>query len=230
MPVSSSLVKELLYGKNIAPSTPATFLSMCELHKQGIRPEEFRPLIPITGGSSVVGGDAFGVLLFCGDWIRLCEDAGSDPKNAIICLASNYDDHQGMVALALEAAMMANKKSRHGPPLMSDKDFLAVAMEVFGKNYAGIHAMCKAWGVGVGPKAAELGLPVTRTTWRGRLGHDVLIHPVTLEPCCDEDGGFLKYEGLIIDGEGEARKDAFKFTRKDGSELITSEFPKGAGS
>lgn len=228
MSVSASSVKKLLYGKNIGPSTPATFFSLCERRKHGILPDQFRPLIPFTGGTSMVGGEAFDILLFCGDWIHLCQDIGSDPKNAVICLASNYDHHQGMVALALEAGMMANKKGRDEAPLLSDEDFLKVVMEVFGKNYAGIQVMCEWWGVSLSPKISELGPPVTRTTWNGRLGHDVLIHPVTLEPCCDEGGGFLRYEGLVIEGEGEKRKDAFKFIRKDGSELITSEFPKGA--
>ncbi len=226
MSVSASKVQQLLYGKNSHPATPATFLSLCELHKREVRPDQFNPLIPLFGGMSMVGGDAFEVLLFSGNWIYLCQDAGSDPKNAVICLASNYDDHQGMVALALETGMMANKRNPGEGPLLSDEDFVAVVMEVFGKNYADIHAMAEKWGVALSPEVSELPAPEGRTFWRGRLGHDVLIHPVTLEPCRDSDGSFLKYEGLDIGGEGEKMRDVFVFVRQNGEKLVTSEFPK----
>ncbi len=227
MSVSCSDVKRLLYGSNIGPSTPATFLSLCERIKSELRPEDFNPMIAIFGGVSIAAGKAFDLILFGGDWIQLCVDAGTDSKNALICLASNYDDYQAMVAYALEMGMIAGKPGTEKPILLDGKGFGDLVKEVFCKNYGGIQAMSEKWGIMLKP-GLKFEPAKTRSVWRAELGYDVLIHPVTLEPCRDTDGTFLRYEGLVEASGDTGRYDAFGFIRKNGESLITPNFPKTA--
>lgn len=224
---SMEILKMLGFGQNFSMGSPAACVAMFERLKGSVKPEEFNPLIPIKGGMSIFGGqDAIVGMMIVNDWINRCRDAGATSKNALLCLASNYDDHPGMVALTLEAAMIALKPSSDEGMRLTPQEFGDIVTEVYLRNWAGIYSlMSEKWGVELQPDASP-GEPMkTRSAWRTALGHDVLIHPITLEPCKAPDGSVLEYCGL----GGTERRTEFHFKRIEGEvkrDLFRIDFPK----
>ena len=223
--MSSRLLKQMLYGKDFSLHGPADYLHLLGERESEIKPESFNPMIPITGGMSFITDADFGMqaLLFGGDWIHRCGDAGADTKHAVICLASNFDDHAGVVALSLELAMVSLKPGTDEKIRIGAETFLEIIKEVYAKNYAGIQTMASEWGLGPVKDGIVLTEKRTRSTWRGEFGYDVLIHPRTLEPCKDEDGSVLEYGGTVHDHDSD--KCSFKFIRRaTGHEFLSPAF------
>lgn len=222
--MSTALIKELLYGKNFSLHGPADFLHLCEDWRSDIKPESFNPLIYITGGISfqvMSTDDRSGqALIFGNDWLNRCRDAGANTKNAVICLASNFDDHAGLVALSLELGMIAMKPRTPDVIRIDGKIFGEILEEVIVKNYANIQSMLNTWGVGSIKEGIVVPPKRTRSTWREELGYDVLIHPCTLEPCVGEDGSALEYGGTVHDHDSD--KCSFRFTHHSTREEIIS--------
>ena len=221
--MTTGLLKQLLYGKDFSLHGPADFLHLCENWKSDIDPDSFNPLIPITGGMSfqVMNDNRSGqALIFGNDWLNQCRGVGANTKNAVICLASNFDDHAGLVALSLELGMVALKPRTPDTLRIDAETFMEIIMEVYVKDYAGIQAMSDKWGIGGVKKGIEVGLKRTRSTWRNELGYDVLIHPCTLEPCKDEDGSALEYKGTLRDHDSD--KCSFRFTHHSTRKEILS--------
>lgn len=224
--MSTGLLKYLMYGKEFSLHGPADFLHLCEEWKPDIKPDSFNPLIPLTGGMSfqVINNDRSGqALVFGNDWLNRCLDEGANTKNAVICLASNFDDHMGLVALSLELGMVALKPRTPDTIRIDTKTFMEILEEVFVKNYAQIQSMSDEWGIGGVKEGLEIGPKRTRSTWREELGYDVLIHPCTLEPCKDEDGSVFEYGGTIHDHDSD--KCSFRFTHHvTGKEILSPAF------
>ncbi|MFA6536104.1 MAG: hypothetical protein WCT25_01575 [Candidatus Paceibacterota bacterium] len=194
MSIQANVIKEVLYGRAWSIATTADVLYLFDQIKDKVDPKVFQPLIMLTGGFSLVGGeDNLKGLFFFNDWYYLCIDAGAIPKNSVIALAANFDECRGMVALALEGGSIATKP---GSTNRLDLGAFAEAVnEVFGRDYAGITAMAGNWGVEL---KGEMILEsvrgrMARKEWRLKLGHDVLIHPVTLKPCEDSLGRPLRF-------------------------------------
>lgn len=210
------ILKTLRYGKDFSMGSPAACIAMFERLKPDIKPESFNPLIVLKGGISVIGGEyATDGIMIANDWINRCQDAGATTKNAILCLAANYDDHPGMVALALEAAMICTKSGTAEGVKLTLEEFADIAVEVYFRDWAGIRTlMTDTWQMALKP-GANPGEPMkTRSVWRKELGYDVLIHPVTLEPCRAADGSILKYCGL----GGTEKRTEFHFRRMEGDQ------------
>src|SRR3989344_6943399 len=212
--MSTRLVKYLMYGKEFSLHGPADFLYLCEEWKPDIKPDSFNPLIPIAGGMSffVMADRAAQALVFGNDWLNQCRDMGANTKNAVICLASNFDDHMGLVALALELGMISMKPGTPDVIRIHAGTFMEIIKEVFVKDYACIQSMSKKWGIDGIKEGVEIGPKRTRSTWRKELGHDVLIHPGTLEPCKHEDGSVLEYACTIHDHDSD--KCSFRFKHR----------------
>ncbi|MSU74299.1 hypothetical protein EXS57_00800 [Candidatus Kaiserbacteria bacterium] len=226
--MSTALLKELLFGKNFSLHGPADFLHLCDYYKKEIEPGSFSPLVPLTGGVSLLSGDDRGlqVLLFGSDWLAMCREVGADTKNAVLYLASHFDDHAGIAALSLELAMIAMKEGTNEKVMIDFKTYADIVNEIFVKNYAGIQSMSDTWGIGGIKEGVEIGPKRTRTDWRDTLNYDVLLHPATLEPCRDDDGSILEYDGTVHDQT--TGKCSFLFTRRAIQEQIhTQIFPAG---
>jgi hypothetical protein len=201
------VLKLLLFGKNTSLESAADTFYVYDRWAPGIKPEQFNPFVWMSAGgmSFLSNGDLDGEnamrgLTIGNDWLWQCHRAGASTKNALICLASNFDEHMGMVALALELAMIATKPRTPSEIRLEEKAHLDVIKEVFIKDYANIQRMADRWGIGIREGHGKDGAR-TRSAWRKELGHDVLIHPVTLLPCTDTDGSILHYKGA--DGNKE---------------------------
>jgi len=225
--MSVGLVKVFMYGKNFSLYAPADVFFIYEEWKTHIPADAFNPLIPIVGGMSFVTGHdrdnrALEAVLFGEDWLNKCREAGVGTKNALICLASNFDDQMGMAALSLELAMIANKPKTHAKVRIDFETYIEIVEEIFAKDYAGVRLMAEKWGVVI-KEGFEFEPKKTRSDWREKLGHDVLIHPATLQPCKDDDGSVLEYAGVAHD---EATgKCSFKFIRRaTGEEVLSPTF------
>ncbi len=224
--MSVGLMKTLIHGRDFTFHSPADVIHLYDKWRSEIFADAFNPLAPFMGGISAVMGHNEGnrslQALLCGqDWLDLCRLDGAGTKNAVLCLASNFDDQKGIVALALELGMIATKP-RTAPDIKIDVAvFSEIFHEIFLKDYAGILSMSEKWGVGI-REGLEVAPKRTRSTWRQKLGYDVLIHPCSLEPCKGKDGGFaLEYRGTTIMGEGEESSRAyFEFTSRDTGEKI----------
>ncbi|MCR4333428.1 MAG: hypothetical protein NUV60_00160 [Patescibacteria group bacterium] len=224
--MSTALLKQLLYGKDFSLHGPADFLHLCEEWKADIKPESFDPLIPLTGGMSfqIVNDNRSGqALVFGNDWVNQCIRAGANTKNAVICLASNFDDHMGLVALSLELGMVALKPRTPDGLRIDANTFMEILNEVFVKDYAHVQRMSSEWGVDGIKEGIEIGPKRTRSIWRDELGYDVLIHPVTLEPCRHEDGSALKYNGTIHSSSEDKCHFAFEH-HTTGEEVLSQVF------
>lgn len=227
--MSVALMKTLMFGQDFELHAPADVFFLYNEWKSSIKADAFNPLIHITGGMSFVTGHdeenrSLQAVMFSQDWLHKCQALGAGTKNAAICLASNFDDQMGIVAMSLEMAMIATKP-RTDPAVRIDlKVFVEIVNEIFLKDYAGIKtAMSEEWGVRV-KEGLEISPKRTRSTWREELGYDVLIHPLTLEPCKDGDGSVLEYHGTVQDKTMD--KCFFKFTRRaTGEEILLPSFP-----
>jgi hypothetical protein len=122
--------------------------------------------------------------------VKLCSAFGAEVKNALLCLGANYDRYPGLVACALEAALLYKKGG------LPKEHYIEIALQMYGHDWG---ALCTLMGRKWGKFKAEALPPAmkTRSTWRKELGHDVFIHPATLEPCRSRNGTFLAYEGLV---------------------------------
>lgn len=226
---SVGLVKKLMFGQDLTLHASADVFLLYDTWKTSIKAEEFRPLIPITGGVSFVSGQdednrSLQAILFGEDWINRCREVGGGTKNALICLASNFDDQMGMSALALELAMIATKPKSHENVRIDIQTYFEIVEEIFFKDYAGICSVAQKWGItfkeGFQPEPKK-----TRSVWREELGYDVLIHPKTLEPCRDvRNGSILEYTGAVRGKFSD--KCYFTFVRRATGQLIMSDtFP-----
>ena len=188
-------------GRDLRMESVAACLQKYDLWAGRMDPTDFNPLIPIFGGMSMVGSHGPGLdgLLIGNDWVNFCADTGANTKNAVICLAANYDKFPGMVACSLELAMIAHKKGTDEKIRLSSDDYMGVVTQVYGNNFGRIYDLMKAdWHAEFKPSAK---LPValkTRSVWQKELGYDVLIHPITLEPCRATDGTVLMYDGQFF--------------------------------
>ncbi len=225
--MSESIAKKLLFGQDFTFHGAADIFHLFNDWKTSISPESFNPLIGVTGGMSLVAvsGDdpSTRALLFGGDWVRKCRSVGATTKNSLICLASNFDDSIGLAALTLEFALIA-KKERTAESLRIDLDtYLEIVHEIFIKDYAGVLSMAEKWNVRV-VEWVEGSSKRTRSTWREELGHDVLIHPVTLEPCKHADGSTMMFNGTIHKMDED--RCYFSFTHSaTGEEILMPDFP-----
>lgn len=190
-------------GQNLTVSSPAACMGKYDMWASRLDPNDFTPLIVIRGGMSIVGSHGRGLdaLLIGNDWINQCLKAGASVKNSIICLAANYDLDPGMVACALELAMVANKDGTDETMRISRDEYLDTVLQVYGNDYASIYKlMNEKWDVQFKPGAKIPPAIKTRSIWRKESGHDVLIHPVTLEPCRARDNSVLWYDGIAPQG------------------------------
>jgi hypothetical protein len=207
--MSTNLLQMLFFGEASGFATPADAIYVYEHWAPGIKPEKFNPFAFMQrGGFSFIsngdgdGDNALRAISMSSSWMWKCHAAGASPKNSIIALASHFDQEPGMVALALELAMVA-AKPRTPPEIALDRETHSdIVDEVFVKNYAGIQSMADHWGIGL-REGTRIERARTRSTWREELGHDVLIHPATLEPCKNADGIpliYTKTDGTKEDG------------------------------
>lgn len=206
----------LAQGEDLRVTSPAECIALYDQWAPAMRAHDFNPLIPIFGGMSMVGSHAPGLdgLLVGNSWINFCVDAGANTKNAVICLAANYDRYTGMVALALELAMIAHKQGTDEKIKLSDDDYMDVVLQVYGNNFGAVYdLMHEKWNVTMKPGAPLPAALKTRSVWRKELKYDVLIHPVSLEPCRAEDGTPLLYDGTVL----VDHKREFSFAQVDDS-------------
>lgn len=226
MDSTTSIAKTLLFGKDFRLASPADCLFVLEQFKNEVSPDCFNPLIPVTGGSSLVGGGRnVEAMLVCDDWLRRCHDAGISSKDAVIGLAAHFDDHMGMVALALEMASVLLKPNTDPRLKLDMHDYGKILDEIFGRNYAGIQAMAEKWGIRIKPEHKPEP-PQARSYWRKKLGHDVLMHPGNHMPCKLPDGTALVYQGIIEEAT-ESGACEFKFTLPSNNGTLTrSTFPR----
>jgi hypothetical protein len=219
-------MKTLMFGSSRTIEASADMFYLYETWKGKIKPGAYSPLIPITGGISMVTGHdennrSLQALMFGEDWIHRCREQGATTKTALICLASNFDDCMGIAALALELAQIANEERTHESVRIDLKTYAEIVNEIFLKDYAGVRtAMADEWNVGV-KESTEIPLRRTRSIWRKELGFDVLIHPATLEPC-KNDHGVLEYRGILL--RETPQKPFFQFTDRAGREILSREF------
>lgn len=226
--MSNALLRTLIFGSNITAESSADVFYLYAKWKDQIKPEAFHPLIPFTGGMSFVTGHdeenrSLQAVMFGEDWINKCLKRGATTKNALICLASNFDDCTGIAALALELALISNKPKTHESIRIDIRTYVEIVDEIFLKDYAGVRtAMAERWGVGI-KEGAEIAPKRTRSTWREELGYDILIHPLTLEPCKHGDDTILEYHGLTLLEGGKTP--FFKFVHHgNGEEVLSREF------
>lgn len=214
-------------GEDLRITSPADCVHKYDDWAPTLSPYNFNPLIPIHGGWSFVGENnhALNALLVGNDWLHQCRDAGAGVKNAILCLAMNYDASPGMVACALEIAMIATKKTSHFRVRLTMKKFAQIVHQVYGNDYAGIYTeMNQKWDVQYKPDALLPPKRKTRSQWRAELGHDVLIHPATLRPCTGSDGIVVEYHRTVCDAPDGATR--FSFThRQSGTAFSSRNFP-----
>jgi hypothetical protein len=223
----NSFLKKMIFGEDFRISSPADVMYVLDEWKEEITAKKFKPLIYLTGGISLVddSGKELVAMIVCNDWINICHKVGATVKGSCTCLAFNFDEHQGLVALAMEIASVSLKeKSFHR---MTKTEFLEFIEDVFVRNVGNIAEMATTWGVEIKPEGDSTPAK-SRTFWKEKLGHDVLIHPITLEPCTDEFGKFLHFEGIVTEKstETESEQCMFKFTTEDGKEFLTKHFPK----
>lgn len=187
-------------GQDLYVKSPAECLALFNQWAPEMKPTVFNPLIPLTSGTSFVSSQTPGLdaLLVGLDWINFGVEAGASVKNTLICLAANYDTNAGMVACALELAMIAHKPKTDESLRLSMDDYMAVVFQVYGNNYAGIYELMKDEWVEFKPNAPIPPAIKTRSVLKKELGHDVFVHPVTLEPCRDEDGIPLIYDATCF--------------------------------
>lgn len=224
----SNILRHLMFGGDHGAGTPADAYYIFREFTGQIRPEQFHPFICFTGGFSVIAdspgsGKELAAILIGNDWINLCQKQGANTKNALICLASNFDDNMGMVALALELAMIATKERTHPSVKLSDEDHHAVISAVFVKNLGGIQAMASEWGIGL-KEGLATDQKRSADDWEIELGYPVLIHPATLTPCTSADGTVLEFAGVVPDENGNCFFHFYLPTGKGKMEVIRSQW------
>jgi len=207
MSVPSSIVQAVVYGREFHPSAPGC-MYLFDQWKDRIFPRDFRPLIRIAGGFSVIelnseetkSGDS---LIIANDWLNRCREAGAGVSKAILALAANHDDHAGMVALALETASVAMKPETPKSLKLDFEGYYKIVAKLYLADVAGIQTLMKKdWCVATREGANLPPKLKMRSAWRMELGHDVLIHPANLKPCRDAKS-VLEYLGVEAVENGE---------------------------
>jgi hypothetical protein len=181
-------------------ASPAECISKYDAWAGELDPGKFNPFL--RGRISLVGGRALDAILVGNKWINACADADAGTKNALLCLAANYDESPGMIACVLEIAMIAGKPKTHRDIYLSDDHFWEMIIQIYGNDWAGIRTrMGERWGVELPPETPIPKKLKTRSAWRAELGHDVLIHPKDLLPCHSSEGVIFDYRGIRPFGE-----------------------------
>lgn len=206
MSFTIDIVKGAAFGGDFNAKSTAECIAMLDLWKNEIKPEMFNPLIPITGGFSFIpidGGSLYAAkaIVVADEWIKLCLKSGVSVKDAILSLAANYDKNPGMVALALEVAMIATKEKR-GKSLIGIDEYYEIVAKLYLSDMAGIYSeMSKTWGVELKPEYEIHPLQIEgRKAWHDKNGHDVLISPASLTPYKSDSGHILEYVEAVEDG------------------------------
>lgn len=211
------------------PPTVVKCLESFDLWAGRLDPNEYTPLIGITGGQSAVSNIANEVnaLLMGMTWIDLCIEQGATRKNALLALAANYDTYPGIIACSLELAMLCKRGGS-----ISRDEYIEIILQVYGNDWGAIQTlMCEQWRrmSNTAPIPPRL---KTRSLWRQELGHDVLLHPTTLAPCAHPGGIPYLYEGLVANTVLEEWQLGFIFQGIPGkaspSSLRTNSFPSVA--
>lgn len=202
--MSIALLKRLVTGQDFQLKSSATCLYLFEKVGEKIRPEQFNPLIPITGGMSLLALDSpmSSAVFAANDWIYSCLRTGATAKNAIISIAANFDELPGMVSFALEIAQIAQKDSKGGR-LLEVNDYFDIVCALYFRDWGGIYGlMSVTWGVVLNDPSDLPPSPACdrRSEIAKSLGHDVLIHPISLKPCADEHG-ILDFKGVETVGD-----------------------------
>jgi len=225
---STDFLKQVRFGHSFSLASPAVCMSLYDEWAGLMKPNDFNPLIALLGGMSIVGEANRGLdaLIIGNDWVNQCRKAGASTKNAILCLALNYDVYPGMVACALELGMIAAKKGTEKSIRLTRKAFLDVVLQIYGHDCAGIYTLMREKWVEFKPGIKLPRAIKTRSAWRKELGYDVLLHPVTLKPCCDSNGVPLRYFGTWHNLSTPEARTNFKFEQVgNDTPFETKQFP-----
>ncbi len=162
--------------------TPASCIAFFELEGKLISPGAFdpfrrgKPLVDFGSRSLVSSGLLAGEM-----YVRYCALEKVSAQSALRSLALNLDHSPGLVALVLELCYLTHRRSPH---LLTGGELRRLYADIYLSNFANLRmAMYDTWGMPPpqfrwrsSGKWMAMG---SRTAWRKRLGHDVLISPFT---------------------------------------------------
>ena len=156
-------------------------------------------------------------------WINHFHAIGVSVENAIEAIALNGDRYPGLVALALEAALVSQKPRGLDTLRITVEQYSGLVERLYSGDVGGIYTlMHHEWDFTVKTDAPPPEVHRTRSQWRQELGHDVLIHPANLQPIRDTSLGYLEYLGMKAwDGGAE-----MTFRMPGGELLVTQRFPE----
>jgi hypothetical protein len=172
-----------------------------------------------------VGGKPHTLTVVANAWLIHFHRQGVPVEHAIEAIALNGDKYPGLVALALEAAMLSQKERSPEDLRISNDQFVGLVDRMYAGNIGGIYdLMHETWSAPLLPDAPRTEPRKTRTQWASDLGHDVLIHPKNLEPL-RVPSGYLQFLGAETRGAwGRGAKMTFKMP--GGELLVTQSFPE----
>ncbi len=175
--------------------TVADCLHYFESEGPSLNPDHFRPLIGLTGRVSAmkVGGKPYSLMMAANAWINHFHEAGVSVENAIEAIALNGEQYPGLVALALEVALVCQKSSAPPELIITLEQYMGLIDRIYVANIGGIYTfMHKLWDATLRPDTVPVQPRKTRSQWREELTHDVLIHPANLLPIRNRLG-YLHY-------------------------------------